>query len=441
MKNLKKLSLEDGINREAEEIEKKVKENKEIEGMTVSEDMETALFNKIQEYEYDKRLKKVVYRKKKRTYVIGAIAAIIILICGSVMTSVGSKSYVKVLWERINGDESSNIINVKDMDSKKTKDVDEGQMYKELTKIFGDYFVRLGYTPENMNLSRYTVDEQQRQATLFYQYGDEVVRYFMYLNDDDSSFGQKEVDKEIDKYTETCGDITIEVKVYQAESTGRLRYVAKFERYDVHYQLMGTMEREEFDKILKNLIFSKKRVSFSEFSCLYIQKGKEKNMKKRILSVMSSLIMAGCILGTSSVAVNAQENEKIVDGSVLTTDDTSTGSTKDSVARGEHLMTGECSISKAGISRVYCYGSTTANHEVDKLAVITYVQRYHEDTDDWGQVDWFVEMKENDYFVYATKTVTVDRGYYYRVWASHIVRKGDDPVEETYSYTDGIKVP
>ena len=49
-------------------------------------------------------------------------------------------------------------------------------------------------------------------------------------------------------------------------------------------------------------------------------------MKTRILSVMSSLIMAGCILGTSSVAVNAQENEKIVDGSVLTTDDTSTGS-------------------------------------------------------------------------------------------------------------------
>ena len=118
-------------------------------------------------------------------------------------------------------------------------------------------------------------------------------------------------------------------------------------------------------------------------------------MKKRILSVMSCLIKAGCILGTSSVAVNAQENEKIVDGSELTTDDTSTGSTKDSVARGEHLMTGECSISKAGISRVYCYGSTTANHEVDKLAVITYVQRYHEDTDDWGQVDWFVEMKQN----------------------------------------------
>ena len=176
MKNLKKLSLEDEINREAEEIEKKVKENKEIEGMTVSEDMETALFNKIQEYEYDKRLKKVVYRKKKRTYVIGAIAAIIILICGSVMTSVGSKSYVKVLWERINGDESSNIINVEDMDSKKTKDVDEGQMYKELTKTFGDYLVSLNYKPTDMKLVRYTVDTEQRKGTLFYQYEDEIIR-------------------------------------------------------------------------------------------------------------------------------------------------------------------------------------------------------------------------------------------------------------------------
>ena len=141
-------------------------------------------------------------------------------------------------------------------------------------------------------------------------------------------------------------------------------------------------------------------------------------MKKRILSVMSSLVMAGCILGTSSVAVNAQENEKIVDGSALTTNDTSTG-----------------------ISRVYCYGSTTANHEVDKLAVIVSVERCKDDSDDWGYFDSFVEMKETDYFVYATKTVTVDRGYYYRVCASHIVRKGDDPVEETYSFTNGIKVP
>lgn len=281
MKNLKKLSLEDEINREAEEIEKKVKENKEIEGMTVSEDMETALFNKIQEYEYDKRLKKVVYRKKKRTYVIGAIAAIIILICGSVMTSVGSKSYVKVLWERINGDESSNIINVEDMDSKKSKDVDEGQMYKELTKIFGDYLVRLNYMPTDMKLVRYTVDIEQRKGTLFYQYGDEIIRYSMYLNDDDSSFGQKEVDEQSKEFTLDCEKFIANIKEYTITGADQKRYVADFEYMGIHYQLKGCLQKEELEKILKNLIFVRKTRKFFRVQLFIYTEGQGKEHEKK----------------------------------------------------------------------------------------------------------------------------------------------------------------
>lgn len=193
MKNLKKLSLEDEINREAEEIEKKVKENKEIEGMTVSEDMETALFNKIQEYEYDKRLK--------------------------------------------------------------TKDYDEGQMNKDLTKTFGDYFVRVGYTPENMKLSRYTIDAEQRKGTLFYQYGDEIIRYSMYLNDDDSSFGQKEVDEQSKEFTLDCEKFIANIKEYTITGADQKRYVADFEYMGIHYQLKGCLPKEELEKILKNLIF------------------------------------------------------------------------------------------------------------------------------------------------------------------------------------------
>lgn len=281
MKNLKKLSLEDEINREAEEIEKKVKENKEIEGMTVSEDMETALFNKIQEYEYDKRLKKVVYRKKKRTYVIGAIAAIIILICGSVMTSVGSKSYVKVLWERINGDESSNIINVEDMDSRKTEEVDEGEMYKDFTKTFGDYFVRLGYTPESMKLIRYTIDAEQRKGTLFYQYGDEIIRYSMYLNDDDSSFGQKEVDEQSKEFTVDCEKFIANIKEYTITGADQKRYVADFEYMGIHYQLKGCLQKEELKKILKNLIFFKKTRKFFRVQLFIYTEGQGKEHEKK----------------------------------------------------------------------------------------------------------------------------------------------------------------
>ena len=97
MKKLKKLSLENEMKKEAEQIEKKVREDRSLDDITVSDEMEKELFNKIQDYEYDKRHKKVVRKKKKSKLVIGALAAVLILVCGSVMTSVGSKSYWKTL--------------------------------------------------------------------------------------------------------------------------------------------------------------------------------------------------------------------------------------------------------------------------------------------------------------------------------------------------------
>ena len=141
MKKLKKLSLENEMKKEAEQIEKKVREDKSLDDITVSDEMEKELFNKIQDYEYDKRHKKVVRKKKKSKLVIGALAAVLILVCGSVMTSVGSKSYWKVLWERENGDENANIINVENMETKESEDIDEMEADKEITKVMGMYDV------------------------------------------------------------------------------------------------------------------------------------------------------------------------------------------------------------------------------------------------------------------------------------------------------------
>lgn len=166
-------------------------------------------------------------------------------------------------------------------------------------------------------------------------------------------------------------------------------------------------------------------------------------MKKRILSVLFSLAILCTAASVSAVEVNASEaEEKVVDGSALTMDDTSTGHSTSSVTRGEYLMTGDCTISKAGLTRVYAYASTTANKEVDYLATIVYVERYNEKEDEWGQVDWWMAEDENDYFLSTAKSIKVDRGYYYRVRASHIAGDYDDyPYDETASVTDGIYLP
>ena len=136
MKELKKISLKEEIDKEARQIEKEVRERKDLDDITVSEEMETSLFNKIQDYEYDRR-SKTVHRKKKKRYVVLALAAVLVLVFGSVMTSVGSKSYWKVLWDRMAGDEKASIINVEQMDAQETQDIDEIQVYKEIWNELG----------------------------------------------------------------------------------------------------------------------------------------------------------------------------------------------------------------------------------------------------------------------------------------------------------------
>lgn len=255
MKKLKKLSLENEMKKEAEQIEKKVRKDKSLDDITVSDEMEKELFNKIQDYEYDKRHKKVVRKKKKSKLVIGALAAVLILVCGSVMTSVGSKSYWKTLWNKEAGDETLSYVDVENMETMETEDIDEMEVDKKITKTLGISRVRMKYKPDGMILKKYVVDEEQRRAILFYQYENEIIRYAMYMNSKDSSLGQKAVDKLLNEYVVINGEKEITVKEYEIKNTNDRRYIAEFEYKGIQYQLKGVIKKEEFDKILKNLFF------------------------------------------------------------------------------------------------------------------------------------------------------------------------------------------
>lgn len=163
-------------------------------------------------------------------------------------------------------------------------------------------------------------------------------------------------------------------------------------------------------------------------------------MKKRILSIISSIAILCTMTMISSVDVKAAEDEPVmVDGSYLTEDDMSTGHSE-TKTRGEFLMTGDCSISKAGLTRVYAYASTTANFEVNYMATLVFVDQYQEDLGEWGQVHAWSEVSRNDYYMSTAQSVTVDRGYYYRVHAQHLAGN-QAPYDETASFTNGIKVP
>lgn len=162
-------------------------------------------------------------------------------------------------------------------------------------------------------------------------------------------------------------------------------------------------------------------------------------MKKRIISTITAFLLLICMI-VPEINSMAKENMKTVDGSYLTNEDQASANSNDNeLTKGTHLMTGECSITKAGIGRIYVYAATTANHVVDYALVILYVERYLEDVDAWGHVAAWSEEVTDDYYVATSKSLEVEPGYYYRVRAEHIVFMGDES-EETFSYTNGIFV-
>ena len=146
-----------------------------------------------------------------------------------------------------------------------------------------------------------------------------------------------------------------------------------------------------------------------------------------------------------ALEVNAQimdDTEFVVDGSRLTYEEYSYGTSSNPILRGEHLMTGDSIITKTGNGKIYTYGETTANHDVDFVAVIVYVDRYDESDGLWGQIDGRVKDARDTYYVISTKTLMVDRGYFYRVRSEHFAGNDDEEMyDSAISYTNGIWIP
>ena len=163
-------------------------------------------------------------------------------------------------------------------------------------------------------------------------------------------------------------------------------------------------------------------------------------IRKKMLSVFCAAMLLGTITSVTVPQVQASEEQtKKVDGSYLTMQESASGTSQNEDAKGQYIMLGECSITKAGRNRIYVYSGTTARTTVNLVSTIIYVDRYNAEKDAWGQIAGWSKDAENDYFVSTSKYTTVEPGYYYRVRADHFAGM-QYPYESTYSFTDGIMI-
>lgn len=174
-------------------------------------------------------------------------------------------------------------------------------------------------------------------------------------------------------------------------------------------------------------------------------------MKRKLIAILTAMALV-VTLGSGSLSKVMAADEDfgmIVDGSVLTEDEESEGILdKDTIiyvgdeddndsgitTYGTYLLGGTAKIKDAGSGKVTASGTTTARKSCSlKLTVI--VQRYSSSTGTWGNVTSWSASKSSGTYLSSSKTISVTKGYYYRVKCSHSAGG-----EAGYSTTNGIKI-
>ena len=152
-------------------------------------------------------------------------------------------------------------------------------------------------------------------------------------------------------------------------------------------------------------------------------------MKKRIVALMLlfALTMTGVAVG--NVEAYALDSAQDVELSQVWTEDALIGYAQ-AQTRGVYLARGMSFINDAGGGKIGCGGITEAARQC-KVSVTSIVERKVNGS--WVQVTSWTSTKTSAYQVSISKTLSVGRGYYYRVRSVHYAS-----TDASSSYTEGM---
>lgn len=151
---------------------------------------------------------------------------------------------------------------------------------------------------------------------------------------------------------------------------------------------------------------------------------------KKILSILMALALSVSAFGMFTPDVKAAEPQK-VDGSLLLQDAEESEVTVDLLTKGLYLKSGTSTLTKKGPGLVGAGGYTVAQRRVDRVFIGSRVQRLYNGK--WSGYEYIKAENKNDVSVALSKLINVKKGYYYRVFSTHIA--GPD---QTTSFTDGL---
>ena len=204
-----------------------------------------------------RKLAKIEEKWKKNRKKIMQRAAIIVLVGGVFVAGLGadaSREQIMNIFGKV-GSEGQKVFLEKT--DEEISDANEERDRKQINEELGINVPKLIYKPEGMVYESYELDDKIQSATMNYLTMDEKY-YYIYMSKKAADSREViEIDgKVINQHLLSVEYLEKGVKVEQiGEKSGKSLYKADFYYDDVYYLLSGELEKEEFDEIIKKMIF------------------------------------------------------------------------------------------------------------------------------------------------------------------------------------------
>lgn len=291
---------EEELKKEADSVRKMIDQSPELQNLTVPEEVHQRLAERIKKYEEEKAWeglsekdrealrigreiqkrneektasdaafgndsregfkddsenKKVFYRPKKRKTVF-VLVAVLVVVLGMGLTSVGRKDIVVDVFRKTFGSGEKTYVDTEESTLPATKEgLTEDEAYAEIEKVFGIKIVRLVERPKNMKFLEMQLDMALQEAVFYYLSDQNILSYRIVFPYAESSSGVEVQDELLEEYSIQLPKAEVLVSKYVIQETGELEYIANFTYKNSEYFLQGVMKQEDFEKIVKNLIF------------------------------------------------------------------------------------------------------------------------------------------------------------------------------------------
>ncbi len=199
---------------------------------------------------------KKVRCKKKPLKMYLALAAVIVCVLAMGITSMGGPERIVRMVRQNVGEREVEKSNM----SHKIKMIegeDEEKAYQEIGDVFNTDIVKIFVCLPGMSFDSVEFYKDKQMAELFYLYNKKTIVYCINAPYREESWGIDFEDTVEEEYFENINGCRVKVAEYKIDKEDLPKWVAKFEYNNIEYMLTGTMEKKDFEKILKNLFFPK----------------------------------------------------------------------------------------------------------------------------------------------------------------------------------------